>query len=504
MDGAPDTGPAIGARIRVFWTQERRWFKGLVTANALEEGRRIHKIEYDDGEALWHSMTNEVWLLLTGKEAVASAAARSMPQSASRVCSDAAKSKKTRTAAGPRLTKVACPRPKLAAVDGDAPRVSQPELPLMRASLDAADVEVFPCGVVKVKRCLGREERQVMWDTVICAGFDYREVGADAGTTDPDYLVKKGANRLYTNAKGAPDILLHYNYYEKPAIHQPAPLTILRAADAVFRAVAALDVARGILEPEGDDVESAGGAEEAVETERDGNVDPMTRRVEPEDAFFARHAEALRQKNLRSAAAMLDSHQVDMGAPSGAGLGDGGTREEQRMFLWPRRPNFRSVLAIGYRPSDTFRWHTDLAGEEGWVCSLSVGATCIFEYLPTAAPSAVRRARAQHDCQAVRIEIESGDAILFNGGLLAHRLVEVKQSSRHPPETEQMAPYVRLNCQVRVYGACADSDLDHLRARGLENTAGEAQSFSGRVWSRSLKERCAAEGGEGTEGGKED
>ena len=66
--------------------------------------------------------------------------------------------------------------------------------------------------------------------------------------------------------------------------------------------------------------------------------------------------------------------------------------------------NARQVLAIGYRPSDSFRWHTDLAGEDGWVCSLSVGATAVFEYLPTAAPSALRRARAIAGASAGRLD----------------------------------------------------------------------------------------------------
>ena len=46
-------------------------------------------------------------------------------------------------------------------------------------------------------------------------------------------------------------------------------------------------------------------------------------------------------------------------------------KDEERRLLWPRQPNFRSVLAIGYKPTDSFRWHTDLAGEDGWVCLIS-------------------------------------------------------------------------------------------------------------------------------------
>ena len=140
--------------------------------------------------------------------------------------------------------------------------------------------------------------------------------------------------------------------------------------------------------------------------------------------------------------------------------------------MWPRRPNFRSVLAIGYRDTDSFRWHTDLAGEEGWVCSISVGAKAIFEYLPTAAPSALRRARAHNAEDVVRVEIDSGDAVLFNGGLLAHRVASVDPATAAESTSSDlrnmMAPYVRFNLQVRVYGAGEHYGLhDHL-ANGYE------------------------------------
>ena len=144
--------------------------------------------------------------------------------------------------------------------------------------------------------------------------------------------------------------------------------------------------------------------------------------------------------------------------------------DERKRLLWPKKPNFRSVLAIGYRPTDSFRWHTDLAGEDGWVCSLSVGATAIFEYLPTAAPSALRRARAiAGGEEVVQVEVGSGDALLFHGGLLAHRLSSVEPE----PDAEKLAgchldPYVRLNLQTRVYGAGLDSGLQELLKKGFE------------------------------------
>ena len=142
--------------------------------------------------------------------------------------------------------------------------------------------------------------------------------------------------------------------------------------------------------------------------------------------------------------------------------------KEEAKLLWPRRPNFRSVLAIGYKATDTFRWHTDMAGEDGWVCSLSVGSTAVFEYLPTAAPSALRRARARADgSEVIKVEVASGDAILFNGGLLAHRIASV-QPDTGDDTRKLIAPYARLNCQVRVFGANEQRGLHDLLRRGFE------------------------------------
>ena len=67
--GMADLGPAIEARIRVFWTGERRWFKGTVTKATTEGGKTIHRILYDDMEVRWHDLADEIWLLLTGKAA---------------------------------------------------------------------------------------------------------------------------------------------------------------------------------------------------------------------------------------------------------------------------------------------------------------------------------------------------------------------------------------------------------------------------------------------------
>ena len=69
----------------------------------------------------------------------------------------------------------------------------------------------------------------------------------------------------------------------------------------------------------------------------------------------------------------------------------------------------------------------------------------------------------------VQVEVGSGDALLFHGGLLAHRLSSVEPE----PDAEKLAgchldPYVRLNLQTRVYGAGLDSGLQELLKKGFE------------------------------------
>jgi alkylated DNA repair dioxygenase AlkB len=307
--------------------------------------------------------------------------------------------------------------------------------PLVSVSPDR--VEVFPCGVVIVREAVPLAERQRLWDAVVCAGFDHRDVSAN-GTQGG------GPNMWYTQAAGAPDILLHYNYYEPPSTHQPPPMPLLCAADSIFQATSLLEIAQVALEPRDNGVEDeAGGEGEAG--------DGTARRVR-------RHEKA---------------PWVDEAATNAAALAEAAAKrseDERNRLLWPRRPNFRSVLAIGYRPSDTFRWHTDLAGEDGWVCSISVGASAIFEYLPTVAPSALRRARARTSSEeTVRLEVHSGDALLFHGGMLAHRLRSVVPSGDVAQlEGMHMDPYVRLNLQTRVYGARDDAGLRELLERGFD------------------------------------
>ena len=542
--------PPIGARVRIYWTGEKRWFKGVVTKKQYEDGHSIHHVKYDDGDTKWHDLREEIWLLLGAPSSQAPApCAVSAPKSASKPA------KKPVPKPPPKPPPAPAPSPAPSAgskqprhtpeANGSAPKkvarsdpspksekkfrkgeAQQPYHPLLQplqsgrasqqssaaaSSSDAGaapqlpplvsfspeNVDVFPCGVIRVRGAVSAEARPRLWDTVMCAGFDYREVEADGA---------KGANMSYTHAAGAPDILLHYNYYEPPHAGQPPPMPLLCAADSVCRALAQLDVAQAVFgdgdsddgSDEGDedgggaggsDADAGGGGEaasdatapaaasEGRDTTTSSPVIGAAPEAAPEAAPRADEGKPTANgapKPANGSTKPPKTVWVDEAAADVAALVANAVKRaetENRQLLWPRRPNFRSVLAIGYKAADTFRWHTDLAGEDGWVCSISCGSTATFEYIPAAAPSAMRRARAlSHGDEVVRIEVASGDCLLFHGGLLAHRIAAVDHDTGDEAMRRHchMAPYLRLNLQVRVYGAGVDQGLQDLLARGYE------------------------------------
>jgi hypothetical protein len=48
--------------VRVYWTCERRWFRGACDATCHEDGRQLHHISYEDGSAVWHHLPSECWM----------------------------------------------------------------------------------------------------------------------------------------------------------------------------------------------------------------------------------------------------------------------------------------------------------------------------------------------------------------------------------------------------------------------------------------------------------
>ena len=48
--------------VRIYWTCERRWFRGACDAACYEDERRLHHISYDDNSTAWHHMPSECWM----------------------------------------------------------------------------------------------------------------------------------------------------------------------------------------------------------------------------------------------------------------------------------------------------------------------------------------------------------------------------------------------------------------------------------------------------------
>ena len=241
-------------------------------------GRQANPLySHDDGDAKWHNLADELWLEL-GKESAPAPKASSSGKSKSARTStvaiamrpaprDSKASKKKKSSPGKKLAteeeRAAVRAAMAAAVSGPL----DPNLPRL-VDVQSENIDVFPCGVIRVRNAVPYAARQRLWDTVMCAGFDFREVAAAANNGSN----RNGANMWYTQAAGAPDILLHYNYYEPPSADQPPPMALLCAADAVFKGAAKLDRVRDVaVDP--NDVEEGEEGEETEDKQEDGGSD---------------------------------------------------------------------------------------------------------------------------------------------------------------------------------------------------------------------------------------
>ena len=59
----------LNSTVRVYWTKERRWFRGTIDGEREEDGDRIHHVTYDDGDTKWHHLVatrveNEAWMFV--------------------------------------------------------------------------------------------------------------------------------------------------------------------------------------------------------------------------------------------------------------------------------------------------------------------------------------------------------------------------------------------------------------------------------------------------------
>jgi hypothetical protein len=52
----------VGRRIKIWWSEDRTYFKGVVSAWRERRNRTMHQVTYDDGDVKWHELdVGESW-----------------------------------------------------------------------------------------------------------------------------------------------------------------------------------------------------------------------------------------------------------------------------------------------------------------------------------------------------------------------------------------------------------------------------------------------------------
>ena len=47
----------IGKRLKLYWSGDRRWFKGEIVRFRCKRGERMHTVQYDDGDVEEHDLS---------------------------------------------------------------------------------------------------------------------------------------------------------------------------------------------------------------------------------------------------------------------------------------------------------------------------------------------------------------------------------------------------------------------------------------------------------------
>ena len=460
-------------KIKVYWTGERRWFVGVVDDVAEEDGKRIHHVTYNDGDTKWHHLPSEWWLQVpeTAKEKAAKAKAKAEAEmraaeraAAERAAAERAAAeravaeravaeravaeRRTSSSSTARRKKRPRPQPKQQSpwVDASVPSnwVSHDVVPVVEtvpplSPVSARTIEHLPMGVVKLSGFLSDELRQRLYDTVMIAGWDHRVSGSYADS-------------VYTNAAGAPNILLHYNYYSSPSPDQPPPMGVLQIADAVHRAYREMEAAEAGIRPPDEQQQQP---QPSVSQQRATPTAASTQGGGANGGEADRTVRRARRTRSGSGGAPAPPNDAEYEAEL--------LEQRKARCKFPADPDFQSVLALGYQATDSFRWHTDMAGDDGWLCSISLGATATFEYLPQIAMSARDRIEAHKQLDPVSVQVGCGDCLLFHGGYLPHRITHCEAvPSEAFARMSAGNSIARMNLQCRVFGASAGHGLHSL------------------------------------------
>jgi len=132
------------------------------------------------------------------------------------------------------------------------------------------------------------------------------------------------------------------------------------------------------------------------------------------------------------------AHELFQSAVDKAVINGNNAKVDDERFKCPPTYEPNAVYAILYPHGGSFIPHLD--GARGWVLSLSIGDAAEFYYSHGV------------DGERTRVRLESGDAIIFNGGQLHHGVSKIYPSSA--PQfwnTHEISVYglARLNLQFR-------------------------------------------------------
>ena len=104
VSDAPE-GPAVGSKVKIWWTRESRWFNGVVDdVKTQKNGRMLHHISYDDGDDQWHHLPSLHWVTTKSPNAASAASLGRKPWQPSKLAS--ACTKKPRGAVRTRPIKI--------------------------------------------------------------------------------------------------------------------------------------------------------------------------------------------------------------------------------------------------------------------------------------------------------------------------------------------------------------------------------------------------------------
>lgn len=106
----------------------------------------------------------------------------------------------------------------------------------------------------------------------------------------------------------------------------------------------------------------------------------------------------------------------------------------------PKKEEFKdsSLLTIGYKKDDTFRYHYDMNKKGGFIISISLGADAIFNYIDNQ--------DKEHE-----IVLKHKDILILDGGKTKHSVKKIISNDNFSYKDHNNNKLERLNIQIRCF-----------------------------------------------------